>query len=97
LRVDSERPDKSMCRQMFERLLPKPVPLAKDVDLEELTESDLPAGEIENVVLNAAGVALKRDRKRTCVTMQDLRDGITPVKQGTWTAGSHQTIGFERN
>jgi len=97
LRVDFERPDRSMRREIFEKLLPKRLPLAEDVDLEELTESDLSGGEIKNVVVNAARVALERDRKPLRVTMQDLRDGIVLVKQGTWTAGSHETIGFKKN
>ncbi len=92
LRVDFERPDRAMRREIFEKLLPKRLPLAKDVNLEELSESDLSGGEIKNVVLNAARVALQSDRKPVCVTMQDLRDAIVLVKQGTWTNGTYLSL-----
>ena len=61
-RVRAARPARTAL--IWEKLLPQKLPLARDVDLDDLSEADLAGGEIKNVVLNAARLALQRDRRR---------------------------------
>jgi SpoVK/Ycf46/Vps4 family AAA+-type ATPase len=63
LKIEFERPGRKERRQIWEKFLPKKLPLARDVDFNQLSEADLAGGEIKNVVLNAARLALQRDEQ----------------------------------
>lgn len=66
---------------IWKRFLPKKLPLAKDVDINELVTHELTGGLIKNVVLNAARMAVSEDREE--VTMDDFRYAIKQTSQGT--------------
>jgi ATP-dependent 26S proteasome regulatory subunit len=70
------------------------MPKAPDIDLDELSREDLVGGEIKNVVLNAARLALQRDEQST-VTMQDFRQAIAMERLGQWNGEKRGRIGFD--
>ena len=81
--------------KIWRKLLPKRMPLVRDVDLDELARTDLSGGEIKNVVLNAARIALTRESAGT-VTMADLEGAIRYEKGGKWSRTAQMAIGFSR-
>lgn len=60
-KVEFPRPDCALRRELWQKLLPKRMPLAEDVDIDRLSSNDLSGGEIKNVILNAARFACGRD------------------------------------
>jgi len=96
LKVEFERPDKEMRRGIWRKLIPEKLPLARDVSVDKLSEEELTGGEIKNVVLNAARLALKR-RRNASVRMQDFRRAMEIEKEGGWNETSRGTMGFRRN
>ena len=60
-KVEFPRPDRILRRELWQKLLPKRMPLAEDVDIDRLSSNDLSGGEIKNVILNAARFACGRD------------------------------------
>jgi hypothetical protein len=92
LKVEFARPDPVMRRRIWKRLLPKRMPVAKDVDIDQLSHADLSGGEIKNAVLNAARIALQRNRAGP-VTMQDFQQAIA-VEQRGWCGRAQNRIGF---
>lgn len=60
-KVEFPRPDRVLREELWQKLLPKRLPLAEDVDITRLSEVDLAGGEIKNVILNAARFACGRD------------------------------------
>ena len=95
MKVEFDRPDHEMRRRIWERLIPKKMPLAGDVDVEGLAEADLTGGEIKNAVLNAARIALARDGERV-VQMRDFEKAIGMEKKGGWSEMSKGRIGFAK-
>jgi SpoVK/Ycf46/Vps4 family AAA+-type ATPase len=93
LKVEFDRPDRSMRREIWKRLLPQKLPLAPDVDLDQLSASDLTGGEIKNVVLNAARLALRRDGQGP-VTLVDFGKALVMEREGRWSEGTGGKIGF---
>ena len=75
LKLEFERPVADMRKKIWERLMPSKLPIAPDVCLDVLAKSDLSGGEIKNVVLNAARIALARGND-SMVTMADLQQAI---------------------
>ncbi len=55
VKVEFPRPDRPARRRLWRKLIPAALPLAGDVDLDEVAAVDLSGGEIKNAVLNAAG------------------------------------------
>jgi len=94
LKVEFERPDRAMRRKIWKKLLPGKMPLAKDVDIGRLSGADLSGGEIKNVVLNAARLALNRDRKGP-VTHADFEQALRMEGAGGWSRKGGGRIGFE--
>ena len=92
LKVEFERPDREMRRQIWEKLIPEKLPLSDDVDLDKLSAFDLTGGEIKNVVLNAARLTVARNSNGP-VTMADLEDALDVETQGKWS-GDVGAIGF---
>ena len=64
VKVEFNRPDRGERRRIWEKLLPRKLPLARDVDPDSLCQTDLSGGEIKNVVFECrpVGLAAKRDR-----------------------------------
>ena len=94
LKVEFTRPDAAARLKLWRKLLPRKLPLAKDVDLARLARADLSGGEIKNAVLNAARLALVRD-PRGGVNMGDLEEAVEMelrARRGSGRAGD--TIGF---
>ena len=96
VKVEFERPNQETRRQIWEKLIPKAMPLAKDVNFDELSRSDLSGGEIKNVVLNAARIALERHAKGP-ICRDDFRRAVEMETQGRWNDGNREPIGFARN
>ena len=89
-----ERPNQAARREIFRRMLPENMPLAKDVNLSKLAAYDLSGGEIKNVILNAARGALARGGPNSSVSMNDFQGAIGALKQGAWTGNTPRSIGF---
>lgn len=94
LKIEFDPPDQKGREAIFKKLLPKKLPLAKDVSFTKLSKNELSGGEIKNVILNAARIALHRDGSRGKVSMQDFERAVNDYKSGSWTKNSRKKIGF---
>jgi len=92
IKVHFEKPDREMALQIWKKIIPKKLPLAKDISFKGLAKEDLTGGEIKNVLLNAARFAICRGIK-TKIDMADLKKAIALEKSGKWSE-KHKTIGF---
>jgi SpoVK/Ycf46/Vps4 family AAA+-type ATPase len=92
IKVQFRKPDREMALQIWKKMTPKKLPLARDVDFGELADADLTGGEIKNVLLNAARFALCRSPKAK-VMMSDLRKAVSMERSGKWS-GRTGPIGF---
>jgi AAA+ superfamily predicted ATPase len=61
LMVEFPKPKRAERRLIWDRMLPKKMPLGKDVDKEELSKPKLTGGQIKNVILNAARLAIAEE------------------------------------
>ncbi|MDY0168480.1 MAG: ATP-binding protein [Thermoguttaceae bacterium] len=93
LKIDFPRPDRDHRRQIWQRLLPRKLPLARDVELDVLSRADLVGGEIKNIILNAARLALQRT-DAGLVTMHDFQTAIRIEQEGGWNGAHGKRIGF---
>jgi len=93
LKVQFDRPDVEMRREIWKRLMPATLPLADDVDVEELAAADLTGGQIKNVILNAARSALARGQEAS-ICQADLRRAIRLELEGSWGESDTSKIGF---
>jgi ATP-dependent 26S proteasome regulatory subunit len=93
LKVDFALPDRAQRREIWQRLSPPKLPLARDADLDELRAAELTGGEIKNIILNAATLALQR---AACgmVTHAELRQAVTLEQSGRWRRSGSSPIGF---
>ena len=85
IKVEFERPEEELRRQIWGKLIPENMPLAEDVSIDQLSEVDLSGGEIKNIVLNAARLSLGRGTTGP-VTMLDFEKAIQMEREGNWTA-----------
>ena len=95
IKVHFDRPDPSQRRRIWEKLLPPKMPLAQDVDLVALSQTDLVGGEIKNVILNAARSALQRAETGP-VTHADFCKALQMEREGKWKSDGRSRIGFHR-
>ena len=94
LKIDFNRPDETMRLKIWKKMLPRKMPLAKNVDIQELAKADLSGGEIKNVVLNTARLALTRqNEKKGKIRMEDFRKAIELETEGKW-GKTENSIGF---
>jgi ATP-dependent 26S proteasome regulatory subunit len=93
VKVEFERPDLNIRREIWRRMIPDKMPLL-DVDIEQLAARDLTGGEIKNVVLNAARIALAREGKGP-VTMADFERAIAMETTNRWSKQGGGPIGFQ--
>jgi AAA+ superfamily predicted ATPase len=91
VKVEFTPPDRSMRREIWRRLLPEKFPLADDVQVDDLAAGELTGGEIKNVVLNAARIALARD-PQGAVRAQDFDRAMRMETESRWTV--RRRIGF---
>jgi hypothetical protein len=94
LKIEFERPGPHERREIWRKFLPPRLPLDGDVNLDRLSEADLAGGEIKNVVLNAARLALRRNSDGP-VTMQDFSVAIEMETKNRWNAEGRKPIGFK--
>lgn len=95
LKVEFDRPDRAMRQQIWKKLLPKKMPLADDVDINRLAAHDLSGGEIKNVLLNAARLAVDKDACSS-VPMTCFLQAIEMEIGGKWNDSGKASIGFVR-
>jgi len=93
VKVEFKRPDAAMREKLWHKLLPKRLPLANDVRIKQLSTSDLSGGEIKNVVLNAARLALTRNAKGP-VCMADFQAALRLEKAGVAGETPKEKLGF---
>ncbi len=93
IKIDFRAPGREESRRIWEKMIPGGLPLAGDVDVGKLADAELTGGEIKNVLLNAARLALCRDPAGE-ITMSDFSEAIDMEKGGKWT--SSRKIGFSR-
>lgn len=62
--VEFPKPDYEMRKKIWEKLLPKKMPLGKEVSIDILAKHELTGGQIKNVVLHAARMALADNRDK---------------------------------
>lgn len=79
--LEFKNPDQEQRTLIWERHLPKKMPLAKDVKVDHLSEFFLSGGQIKNVVLNAARFAVSRDADK--VYKKDFVRAIERVQAGS--------------
>ncbi|MBN2579345.1 MAG: ATP-binding protein [Pirellulales bacterium] len=94
LKVEFDRPNRHERRQIWEKLLPKKLPILPEVELDRLCEAELSGGEIKNVVLNAARLAWKRDPAGP-LSASDFHEALVLERRGGWGSNVNR-IGFER-
>lgn len=70
-------PDLEQRKEIWKKLLPKKMPLAKDVKVDELAKHRLTGGQIKNAVLAAARLALGQEKKE--VAMSHFITGIDRI------------------
>lgn len=62
-KVEFDAPTAELRKKIWERMIPKKAPIAKDVDLEAIAEIELTGGNIKNAMLNAARIAAYAEQK----------------------------------
>jgi SpoVK/Ycf46/Vps4 family AAA+-type ATPase len=93
LKVAFEPPDREERLAIWQRMIPAKLPLGHDVDLDVLTAAELTGGEIKNVLLNAARLALGRGPEGP-VTMADFGEALRMEKAGSRRGDRSGGIGF---
>ena len=88
LKIEFERPDQPMRREIWKKLLPEEMPVGPDVDLDNLSQEDLSGGEIKNVILNAARLSLQRDCQGGVV----MNDFLRPSHWSAMDAGANRAL-----
>lgn len=87
LMVEFHNPDEKSRLGIWEVLLPKKMPLAKDVNLKKLAKFELTGGFIKNVILNAARAAAAEGAEE--VNMKHFAAAIKKAKESKDVLGTH--------
>ncbi|MCX7934470.1 MAG: ATP-binding protein [Planctomycetota bacterium] len=96
LRLTFRPPTPSMVRQIWERLIPPELPLAEDVNLDEISQTAcLTGGEIKNALLNASRRALLRGEDSK-VTRDDFLWAIEMEMNNRLNRDAGPRIGYRR-
>jgi hypothetical protein len=93
IKIELDRPDRELRRHIWGKLMPPRMPLADDVDVERLSETDFVGGEIKNVIVNAARRALLRGED-TRVTMSDFEQAVRQERTNRWGEDRSRRLGF---
>lgn len=75
IKVEFDAPDAAMRKELWRKLIPAQMPVAEDVSLEKLSTYEFSGGQIKNVILNAARIALMRSDSNG-VTVADFDSAI---------------------
>ncbi len=94
LKVEFERPNTTMQEKIWKLMIPKEMPLDKNVCFEVLSRNNLSGGQIKNAILNAARIALQRGTD-SVVTQEDFIEAIEMEKNGSWS-GEGGSFGFQK-
>jgi len=94
LKIEFSRPDRELRKDLWRVLLPDRLPLAKDVSIEALAEEDFSGGQIKNVILNAARIAVM-NKVRNQVSHLDFEKAIKLERDGCWSEDKKK-FGFGR-
>ncbi len=95
-KIEFPRPTQELREAIWKKLIPKTLPLGKDVDFSVLSTTDLAGGEIKNVVLNASRYAFGRCPEGP-VKAEDFRKAIEMETEHRWSKSSHHPIGFRHD
>lgn len=79
--VEFPVPDKAARHDIWKAMIPKKLPLARDVKLDELSDLEFTGGQIKNVLLGAARLAAGKNKKR--VDMMDFIAAASRAVEGT--------------
>lgn len=77
--VEFPKPDYENRKKIWAKLLPKKMPLAKEVSIDSLATEELTGGQIKNIVLQAARVALAGECAK--VELKHFEMAIARIKQ----------------
>ncbi len=84
--LEFKNPTEAMRCDIWAKLIPKKMPLTTEVVITELAKHALTGGQIKNVVLQAARLALSQNQKR--VSMANFQAAITRLKASQGKMGS---------
>ncbi|NLW82852.1 MAG: ATP-binding protein [Phycisphaerae bacterium] len=93
LKLEFDLPVQKNRYRIWKKIIPSKMPLASDVSIQELSHTELSGGEIKNVLVNAARIALKRNGG-SAVTKTDFMEAIKMEKDGRWGKGFSKKFGF---
>ncbi len=93
LKIEFERPTYEERLRIWRRLMPEKMPVEGEANLAVLAEADLCGGEIKNVILNAARLALARSHSGP-VTRTDFDEAIRFEKEGRLKGKDKPAMGF---
>lgn len=84
--VEFPKPDYEMRKKIWGKLLPKKMPLGKEVSIDDLAKNELTGGQIKNVVLHAARMALADGKEK--VEMKHFTTSIERLNKSKNLMGS---------
>lgn len=87
LMVEFKNPDEVTRVDIWKVLLPKKMPLDKDVSIEKLAKFELTGGYIKNAILSAARAAASEEA--TCVSMKHFARAIKRIRETKDIMGTH--------
>lgn len=87
--VEFQDPSFTERRAIWKFMIPKKLPLAKNVSLEELASHNLTGGQIKNILLNAARMAASQEKKE--VDMSHFLSAITRLNQSKFKMGTYSS------
>ena len=95
LHVFFEKPGKKERAELFRKLVPKTLPTTPEVNFEELAKEELVGGDIKNIVINAARIALKEKAEK--VSQTHFQQAIEITKRNKQAMGTmeHKEERFE--
>ncbi len=93
IKIKFDIPTFSTRLKLWELHISDKLPLAPDVDIKKLAETELAGGQIANVVYNAARKAALRAGKKRMVTQKDFQEAIRAEKNAQLGGGTNK-VGF---
>jgi AAA+ superfamily predicted ATPase len=93
IKIEFERPDRALRLRIWKKSLPRRLPLEADVNLDHLAQADLTGGEIKNVTVNAARLALLRGGSSR-VSMADFEGALQQELENRWGMEDRRPLGF---
>lgn len=93
IKIKFDIPSFSTRLKLWELHISDKLPLAPDVDMKKLADTELAGGQIANVVYNAARKAALRSGKQRVVTQKDFQEAIRAEKNAQLGGSAHK-VGF---